>query len=469
MPKSLVQTLLIIALLSAATIFAGCIEWSRPGTAPQNVTATQGTEEDRITLTWDVVPRAGVYYVYRSPASDGDYAHIGSTANTEFIDVAMDPEIHYWYVVSVTDYLGRPAFELASPGVEGWAYHTFSWATSTVAIGGFQGKIAVDPDDADIAYIVSTENDESGISVSSYSAGAWDDAGEDFGVVNGAIPGGVAITLYHGTPYVAYLDEGAGGKISVQSLIDNGDTREWMLSGASGQGATPARDISTSYGTGGLFVASLLADAAPDSIGVVQVLLLDSGGIWTSVPPSVAQASNPRLIRADAGVALAYEDETVAADKVIRIKRYASGWSDIATLDFSSSGTDNIPDGYMDFTYESGAFIVSFYNEGTQLLHVYRFTSAWEDISPSVTADPSIGSIAVAADQGNIYLFYRDLVSSRGTIMKYEAAWTVVPLSAEQAGVTGQYNVAAVDIEARNNMVYSVAVVGGGVNVYVYR
>ena len=136
------RTLAVIFVSMYLTLIMSCVEWSVPANPPQNVSATQGTEEDRVILTWDPVQRAGVYHIYRGASLDDTFAYLGSSAGTSYIDISIDPEIHYWYVVAVSDYQGRSEFELAAEPVEGWAFHTFEWISSVVAARGSAPSLA---------------------------------------------------------------------------------------------------------------------------------------------------------------------------------------------------------------------------------------------------------------------------------------------------------------------------------------
>ncbi len=101
-------SILIILLIM---VFPGCNGFysGQPGT-PVSFSATSGVEAetDRITLTWDAVENAGVYFIYRSGTEVPveDYEFIGNTSAVSFIDTDVEEEVHYFYRVSSGDFWG---------------------------------------------------------------------------------------------------------------------------------------------------------------------------------------------------------------------------------------------------------------------------------------------------------------------------------------------------------------------------
>ena len=271
---------------------------------------------------------------------------------------------------------------------------------------------------------------------------------------------------------MAYRDATTAGKISVRYPVDGEESTTWELLGAAGQGPESIQNITAAYTDTGLYIAALLPTDPMVSKGTIQVLRYSSG-VWSSIPPGVSNASNPKLIAAGTGVALVYEDEDTATDHKIHIMHYNSSWVAVGTpWDPTIAGNDDIPVGYLDIAYESvtGAYVIAFYNSATQLLSLYTYTTSSADITPTLTADPDVGAVGVTADQGNIYLFYRNLESGRGTVMKRSGGtWAAVPVNDEQAGITGQFNLSELQIVVQNNLVYALSVDGGSTNVHLYR
>lgn len=70
---------------------------------PSNLQASNGTYFDRINLTWDAVPDATYYKIYRSDTRDGPLSLIGQSASPSFSDVVGDFLDIYFYQVKACD------------------------------------------------------------------------------------------------------------------------------------------------------------------------------------------------------------------------------------------------------------------------------------------------------------------------------------------------------------------------------
>ena len=76
--------------------------------APTNLTAIP-TGMGGIALTWDASPEADVdhYTVYRSTTSGEGYAAIATSIDTAYVDIAVEADTQYFYVVTATDIFGN--------------------------------------------------------------------------------------------------------------------------------------------------------------------------------------------------------------------------------------------------------------------------------------------------------------------------------------------------------------------------
>jgi len=95
---------------------------------PQNVSASDGVSADTIDITWDTVPGAVYYAVYRSTSEDGTYTLLGyvdsdynSTYNTltSPAEYPITPGITYWYRIAAADEAGYKG--ALSDADSGWA------------------------------------------------------------------------------------------------------------------------------------------------------------------------------------------------------------------------------------------------------------------------------------------------------------------------------------------------------------
>lgn len=82
---------------STATCDIGAFESVRPG----NLQASDGTYTDKILITWDAVPGATSYELYRDASATGIPGLIASPTGTTYDDTIPTPGRDYWYWVKV--------------------------------------------------------------------------------------------------------------------------------------------------------------------------------------------------------------------------------------------------------------------------------------------------------------------------------------------------------------------------------
>lgn len=87
---------------------------------PLNVAATDGTYNDRVTITWDSVAGATHYRVYRSDASEGDYSLVEDLiAGTAYDDTGATPGVDWYYRVSACASSSEGGMSDPAPGAIG--------------------------------------------------------------------------------------------------------------------------------------------------------------------------------------------------------------------------------------------------------------------------------------------------------------------------------------------------------------
>ena len=74
--------------------------------APANPSA-QSAGSDSISLTWDAVPGASSYAVYRSTSASGPFAQVASPAQTSYTDTGLSPDTTYYYRIAAADASGQ--------------------------------------------------------------------------------------------------------------------------------------------------------------------------------------------------------------------------------------------------------------------------------------------------------------------------------------------------------------------------
>ena len=92
---------------------------------PQNVSATQGTDHSKITITWNAVTGATGYKLYRAYTAGGSAQLInGSLTTTNYDDTAISVGTHYFYKVVAVKGTAQSGY--SSPVAEGWAQYGLS-------------------------------------------------------------------------------------------------------------------------------------------------------------------------------------------------------------------------------------------------------------------------------------------------------------------------------------------------------
>lgn len=149
--------------------------WQAPS-APANIQASDGTYTDKIQVTWDAVPGATSYELYRYIASSGTPNHIASPSGTIYNDTAPAPGRDYWYWVKAC--VGSNCSDL-SDNDGGWR--------SVIAPGNVQAsdgthldKVAITWDAVGVAasYRVHRADSETGtkVQIGSPTTSSFDDA-----------------------------------------------------------------------------------------------------------------------------------------------------------------------------------------------------------------------------------------------------------------------------------------------------
>jgi hypothetical protein len=87
-------TILLLALLTSV-IGVGCS--LIPPSAPTNVAASNGTESERIQVTWTAAERASSYQVHRATTEDGASSQVADVQAPPFYDTDVVEGIVYWY------------------------------------------------------------------------------------------------------------------------------------------------------------------------------------------------------------------------------------------------------------------------------------------------------------------------------------------------------------------------------------
>jgi fibronectin type 3 domain-containing protein len=73
---------------------------------PTNLSVTDASTEDELTLDWDVVTNASGYFVYRAQSSGSvksDYTQIADVSGPPYTDTGLEDGEKFYYRVSAHD------------------------------------------------------------------------------------------------------------------------------------------------------------------------------------------------------------------------------------------------------------------------------------------------------------------------------------------------------------------------------
>jgi hypothetical protein len=96
------------AVFNTATSGVIYVTISAAPSTPTNLSAAAG--DARVTLRWNSADNAASYNIRRSPASGSDYAMVGNSSTTNFVDVSLTNGMTYYYVVTSTNSSGESAY-----------------------------------------------------------------------------------------------------------------------------------------------------------------------------------------------------------------------------------------------------------------------------------------------------------------------------------------------------------------------
>ncbi len=110
----------VLVLILGIVVLTGCPLLGEDPTIPTQVTASQGTNDDYVRITWDS-KSSETYYVYRGDASIGLFSSIASrVAGSSYDDTSVVRGQHYYYFVKAADEYGE-SITTKSSTVEGWS------------------------------------------------------------------------------------------------------------------------------------------------------------------------------------------------------------------------------------------------------------------------------------------------------------------------------------------------------------
>jgi fibronectin type 3 domain-containing protein len=107
--------------MTAVVIYDEVINQPSKSRAPIEVTASQGSSEDTIKVSWQEVQNADYYKIYRTEEAGGDFRSAGETRGTTLIDNDLKAGMEYYYSVKSVGAGGESDF---SEITRGWTIET---------------------------------------------------------------------------------------------------------------------------------------------------------------------------------------------------------------------------------------------------------------------------------------------------------------------------------------------------------
>lgn len=108
-----------------ACVGSSCSDFSQPDSgyaslyipgSPTNVKASDGEFAESIHISWQLVPSANSYNIYRALNEDGNRVYIASVNNGNYIDYSASGTIMYWYWIKACNNAGCSDFSLPDSG-----------------------------------------------------------------------------------------------------------------------------------------------------------------------------------------------------------------------------------------------------------------------------------------------------------------------------------------------------------------
>ena len=131
-----------------------------PLQAPQNISATNGTDDTQIVLRWDAVPCAQSYEIYRATSETGTYTLIGTTGLAVFDDTNNQDTIPYYY--ELRSYSAAQGYSDYSAVVQGSRKQGYvlqtSWGSSGTGDGQLSSAYGIAVDGSSNVYVLDTYN-----------------------------------------------------------------------------------------------------------------------------------------------------------------------------------------------------------------------------------------------------------------------------------------------------------------------
>lgn len=425
---------------------------------------------DQITVSWNPVPAATRYYVYRSTSpvaplwTEGDYGPIpyATTNTTSFVDPVPGTATYHYQVSAVHEFTGSesaPTDVVTGVSVDG----PNEWQAANIlaleALGTV--RVAVDRDALPpVAYVLSVpQSADSSVTVSRVDAeGTLTQLGSPFATVNGLLPRVADLAVTDGQLRVG-LSNSASGEIEVWgysgftdafSRLDTAGTTPYALGSPLLALAARARDdFWLAYKSGAASLANyrsraagaLTAATAPSGATPLADLELAAGGGMVAMGYELVDGTDTRVEIAVAG----------PSDWGSPAQAFVSGTADVTALDVAVDPADG--SAYVVYADDAGNLSL---DDETGTLGATITDGDFGGSSPASPAD-----IALAGVDGVLSLFYLDDVAGAGVIRESSdrgATWSVT----SPADFTATADLGVLDLSAAADSRFAAYATPGG-------
>ena len=440
-------------------LLAGC-EWiNGPDlTPPLNLAATTGLS-DIITLTWDPVEKADIYYIYRSGSEDGEFTYAGfvplpeeddnsddETAGEEaqltWSDSDIAYQVNYWYSVTAAHLVSNNE-SVMTDAVMGRAEHDYAWSTAaTAGTGAAAMDLALDTADGSetgTPFMITVDDDATGaVSVYEYDGGSgtWSAVGDSLGTSDSSAVRPAAVAAYDGTIHAAYTDAGLSNRVTVKTWNSADET--WDVVGTAGFSGDNADYLSmdTDSATGTVYLGYI------DGTGAVEIRNNGNDFVSAADPTTGTILSSLTIAQTGSTTHYAVEIDTPAVETSLA----------------NQSVSVDLNDNYLDIAAVSATEIYVAYHDDSGFF-VRKYNGSWNDITPTTPAispDPSTASVALAWDseESTLYLLYHDTLQSK--VLKYSGSgsdWEETADTDTENGIA--VSASNLELEAFKNFLYA--------------
>lgn len=436
----------IVLAIAAGGIAACGLSLPLSMDTPSGVTASSDQIE-QITVSWNAVAGADRYFIYRSRNASGPFWEDGpfgpvpyaTVAGTTFVDEPLDPLPYYYRVSAFDDATGDES--TPAPSVSGTSLAgPLEWQDAQLVLGSFStARLAVDAY-ADIVrgYVLSVPDiADTRVSIRRITnTGTLEQLGSAFADVDGTDPLVADLAIVDGTVFVALVNE-ADGTVEIWRYTDASGAFTRVLGGlVAADGARPLVSLAAPDET----TLWLAYKGAADGTAQVYEVSLPSLGATPVSPPTAVDGdigtgdviTALELKAGDGTVALFHEvTNTGVTDSLGGAVWDGGGWSPVAVATewtLNAVGTAFTIDPTLSVAAAERSWIISSDAAAYYLEDLADTVNA--TVTPSdLAGDPDLTetSLALAADNGTLYLFAVDATAAAAPVFQSiddGATWT---------------------------------------------